>query len=151
MFRRHLGAADVKRPELTEKSDVRQPIRAHDLRATFVTVALANGRTEAFIADRTGHRSSAMINRYRRTARTHGELGQGTLAPLDVALGLLSDDLLGGGSEGPRVPHQCPTTVSTGELSGALDRENASDARTPEKGAAPSRRSNPLGDAVLYT
>jgi hypothetical protein len=37
----------------------------------------ANGKTEAWIADRTGHTTSAMINRYRRAARTHSELGQG--------------------------------------------------------------------------
>ncbi len=87
-FRAHLARAKVNRPELTEKSDVRRPIRAHDLRATFVTVSLANGKTEAWIADRTGHRSSAMISKYRRAARTHSELGQGALAPLDEALGL---------------------------------------------------------------
>ena len=33
--------------------------------ARFVTISLANGRTEAWIADRTGHRSSQMINAYR--------------------------------------------------------------------------------------
>jgi integrase len=58
-----LKAAEVKRPELFERSDVRRPIRVHDLRATFVTLSLANGRTEAWVADRTGHRSSVMINR----------------------------------------------------------------------------------------
>jgi len=46
----------------------------HDLRATFITVNLANGRTETWVADRTGHRSSVMIDRYRRAARTWAEL-----------------------------------------------------------------------------
>ena len=58
----------------------------HDLRATFVTVSLANGKTETWVADRTGHRSGAMINRYRRAARTWAELGLGSLAPLDEAI-----------------------------------------------------------------
>ena len=58
---------------------------------------LANGKTEAWIADRTGHTTSAMINRYRRTARTHSELGQGTLTPLDVALGLPQRPMLASG------------------------------------------------------
>jgi hypothetical protein len=60
----------------------------HDLRATFVTLALAVGRSEAWVADRIGHRSSVMINRYRRAARTAQELGLGELLPLAEALGL---------------------------------------------------------------
>jgi hypothetical protein len=51
-------------------------------------VALANGRSEAWVADRTGHRSSQMIARYKRTARTAAELSLGDWAPLDVALGI---------------------------------------------------------------
>jgi hypothetical protein len=54
----------------------------HDLRGTFVTMALANGRSEAWISDRTGHRSSAMIAKYKRTARTFGELALGDLVSL---------------------------------------------------------------------
>ena len=62
------------------------PIRVHDLRATFVTLALANGRSEAWVSDRTGHRSSNMIRRYQRTARSATELGLGTLGPLDALI-----------------------------------------------------------------
>jgi|GEM_PF-2071281 len=43
---------------------------------------------KAVVCDRTGHTTSAMINRYRRASRTHSELGQGTLTPLDEALAL---------------------------------------------------------------
>src|SRR5262249_19219370 len=139
MFRRHLAAAKINRPELTEKSDIRQPIRAHDLRATFVTVALANGKTEAWIADRTGHRSSALINRHRRIARTHSELGQRTLTPLDEALGLVPPEARGRGG----LPNESPGGDPTGALSGYLDRENAAHARTAEKNAPSLRRSNP--------
>ena len=46
-----------------------------------MTVSLANGKTEAWVADRTGHRSSQMINTYRRTARTYAELNLGELVP----------------------------------------------------------------------
>jgi integrase len=102
-LRAHLELAGVTRSELFEKSSVRRPIRIHDLRATFITVLLANGKTEAWIADRTGHTTSAMINRYRRAARTHSELGQGALAPLDLALGL---------------PQQRPMLVSSGAAAG---------------------------------
>ncbi len=48
--------------------------------------ALANGKTEAWVGARTGHRSSQMINRYRRAAQKVDELGLGTLDPLDVAI-----------------------------------------------------------------
>jgi integrase len=85
-FLAKLRKAGVKRQELFESTPDRRRIRVHDLRATFVTVSLANGKTEAWVADRTGHRSSDMINRYRRQARTWAELGLGTLAPLDGAI-----------------------------------------------------------------
>ena len=58
----------------------------HDLRATFVTVNLANGRSETWVADRTGHRSSEMVNRYRRGARTWAETNLGALGPLDALI-----------------------------------------------------------------
>jgi integrase len=82
-FRGHLKRAGVDRPELYERSATRLQVRLHDLRATFITIKLANGRTETWIADRTGHRSSGQINKYRRGARTFAELGLGDLAPMD--------------------------------------------------------------------
>jgi integrase len=59
-------------------------MRVHDLRATFVTVSLATGKTETWVADRTGHKSSEMINRYRRSAWTWSETALGGLDPLDA-------------------------------------------------------------------
>lgn len=85
-FRAHLEIAGVDRPELFERSASRMWIRAHDLRGTFVTISLANGKSETWVADRTGHKSSVMINGYRRAARTVAELGLGELVPLDRAL-----------------------------------------------------------------
>jgi hypothetical protein len=64
----------------------RRKIRIHGLRGTFVTISLANGKTETWVADRTGHRSSAMVNRYRRQARSAKELGLGELRPLNQPL-----------------------------------------------------------------
>jgi integrase len=54
-LRRDLQTVGVTRPQLFERSKVRMPLRAHDLRATFVTIALAQDRTETWISDRTGH------------------------------------------------------------------------------------------------
>jgi integrase len=101
-LRADLEAAGVKRPELFEASETTGMLRAHDLRGTFVTLALANGRTETWVADRTGHRSSAMINRYRRAARTASELGVGWLEPLDHVIPELAKAAQGGPQGGPQ-------------------------------------------------
>jgi len=85
-FRAHLGAAGVTRAALFERSERRLWIRLHDTRGTFVTLALAAGRTEAWVSDRTGHRSSTMIHRYKRAARLAAELRLGELAPLVDAI-----------------------------------------------------------------
>lgn len=81
-LRRHLQQAGVNRPELFVASDNRVRLRVHDLRATFVTLALANGRTEAWVMSRTGHGSSEMVNRYRRAVDLASELALGELAPM---------------------------------------------------------------------
>lgn len=78
-----LGRAGITRAELFEDSKKRQPIRLHDLRATFCTIALSSGKTEQWVCDRTGWRSSQMVARYHRQAREWGELGLGDLRPMD--------------------------------------------------------------------
>ena len=79
-----------ERPELFTTTQERRRIRVHDLRGTFVTLSLASGRSKSWISDRTGHRSSQMIARYKRNARTFTELELGELAPLSEALPELS-------------------------------------------------------------
>jgi integrase len=76
--RNDLRRVGVTRPQLFESSETRQRFRAHDLRATFVTIALATGKTETWVSDRTGHDGHTMIDKYRRKARTWnlGELGR---------------------------------------------------------------------------
>lgn len=85
-LRESLKLAGVTRPELFTPNPNRLLLRAHDLRGSFVTLALASGRTEAWVTDRTGHRSSAMIYRYKRGARTATELGLGWFEPLNRAI-----------------------------------------------------------------
>jgi integrase len=94
-YRRHLELAGVTRAELFERSAKRRPIRVHDLRASFVSLALATGRTETWVRDRTGHQSSVMLERYRRVARSAEELGFTWFAPLDVAI----PEIAGSGSK----------------------------------------------------
>ena len=96
--RRAAREGRARRANLKGKN--RLPIRAHDLRGTFVTLSLANDRTEAWVQDRTGHTSSNMINLYRRTARTAAELGLGELLPLDEAI--------------PELRSKCPTHGARG-------------------------------------
>jgi len=116
IFREHLRMAGVTRPELFpvegqrlragcrrrkdftpgEKApaadNVRLPIRLHDLRATFVTVSLATGKSERWVKDRTGHRSSQMVDRYARAARTVAEVGCSGFTPMDLAIPELRPD-----------------------------------------------------------
>jgi integrase len=47
VFREDLKTAGLARPELFERSAHRRPIRAHDLRAKFITLSRAGGRSEA--------------------------------------------------------------------------------------------------------
>lgn len=76
-IRNVLRRVGVARLQLFEGSATRQRFRAHDLRATFVTIALTTGKTETWVSDRTGHDGHSMIERYRRKARTWnlGEVG----------------------------------------------------------------------------
>lgn len=85
-LRRALRRAGVDRPQLFQHNKHRQQLRAHDLRATFVTIALASGRTEAWVTRRTGHTSSAMVRKYERVAANYAELNLGPLVPLDTAI-----------------------------------------------------------------
>jgi integrase len=85
-FRDNLKRAEVQRPQLYMHNETRRRIRIHDLRAPFVTIALAAGRSETWVSDRTGHRSSHQIKNYQRASRTHAELKLGTLAPLHEAI-----------------------------------------------------------------
>ncbi len=43
------SASSVNRAALFERSKARRPIRIHDTRATLVTIALANGKTETWV------------------------------------------------------------------------------------------------------
>ena len=86
LLREGITLAGVTRPELTVPKPGRLLLRVHDLRGSFVTLALATGRTEAWVTDRTGHRSSQMIYLYKRASRTAAELGLGWFAPLDEAI-----------------------------------------------------------------
>ena len=56
-----------------------------------LTQSSGNTRPDGHPHKKPGHRSSAMINRYKRTARSLQEVGAGTLALLDQAIPELGD------------------------------------------------------------
>lgn len=85
-YRSSLRAAGVARSELFETTDHTGQLRAHDSRALFVTMSIAEGRPETWIRDRTAHKSTSMIDRYRRQARQVEELKLGSLCDLETAL-----------------------------------------------------------------
>jgi integrase len=97
-LREGLKQAGVTRAQLFEQSGKRIRLRAHDLRATFITLALMNAQTEDWVRTRTGHKTSQMIARYRREAATAEELGLGRLRPLHEAIPELAEI---GSSEAP--------------------------------------------------
>jgi len=58
MLETTIRATGLYREALFVGGDRRMKVRVHDLRGAFVTYALASGRTETWVMDRTGHRSS---------------------------------------------------------------------------------------------
>ena len=50
-FRVNPHGAKIRRPQLFELDEARRHIVVHNLRATFVTVSLAGGKSEAWITD----------------------------------------------------------------------------------------------------
>lgn len=74
-LRADLECAGVDRSDLFGGDPKLQPIRFHDLRATFVTWAKRAGKGDGWIADRTGHHTPAMMERYKRGARRLVDLG----------------------------------------------------------------------------
>jgi integrase len=74
-LRDDLAAAGVTRHAATaDAGDNVQPLRFHDLRATFVTWAMRQGRGDGWISDRTGHLTPEMRGRYARAARVLADL-----------------------------------------------------------------------------
>jgi hypothetical protein len=75
VVRDDLEAAEIHRPTLLGKGgDNVQAQRFHDLRATFVTWAMRDGKRDGWISDRTGHITPEMRARYARAARTLSDL-----------------------------------------------------------------------------
>jgi len=92
VLRDDLELAKVDRPTLLGKGgDNVQPLRFHDLRATFVTWAMREGRGDGWISDRTGHLAPEMRARYARAARTLSDLDYKPFPEIDKAIPELAE------------------------------------------------------------
>lgn len=67
-LRLDLDCAGIRREMLFTKTDQIEPLRFHDLRATFVTWAKRANQTPGWITDRTGHIGPEQMERYDRGA-----------------------------------------------------------------------------------
>lgn len=96
--------AGQTRAQLYRRNENRIRLRAHDLRATFVTLSLALGKTDDQVMLRTGHLSSETLRIYRRNAETAAEANLGWLHPMHEVIPELA--ALGGperSGSGPRL------------------------------------------------
>lgn len=143
LLRAHLELAGVDRTELFEETETRERVCVHSLRSTFCTVALACGATETYVMDRSGHKSSSILNRhYRKQGRHFAELDLGDLQPLDELLGVRhgvrhnleqeSESMME--SEGIPAPYAC-----------APERSRTSDQRFRKASQANTKRKNTSG------
>lgn len=89
-MRKHLALTGIfeARPELMKQSASRRWLCVHDLRATFVTVAMACGWTEFEIMRRSGHVTSSELQKYERDVAELQAMGMQWFGDLDVLLGV---------------------------------------------------------------
>jgi hypothetical protein len=108
-LRESLRVAGITRPELFESEGGFRRLVGHDLRATYVTLARANGESDAVIRRRTRHTTTSMIDRYDHAVGLFAELDCGMLVPLHDAVPELaemepSDEWKQAGLGGPATP-----------------------------------------------
>ena len=85
IYRAHCEAVGIDRARLYERKANKLRLRAHNMRAFFITGGMFAGRDALWITDRTGHTTVAMLRRYERDVRRWRELGE---APVDADLAI---------------------------------------------------------------
>ena len=103
-YREHVRAASIERDRLFSRRENKLALRAHDTRAFFVTTSRYLGKSYEHIADRTGHTTAKMMQRYERDVRRWRELGETAPVALDVAI----PELAAMGHPEPRTPNDGP-------------------------------------------
>jgi len=82
VYREHCEAVGIDRARLFQKKANKLRLRAHDMRAFFITAGMFAGRDALWITDRSGHTTLGMLRTYERDVRRWRELGD---APVDAA------------------------------------------------------------------
>ena len=117
-LREQLKLAGIERTELFESTATRRRIVAHDMRGIFVTTSIARGKSEGWIQRRTGHTTSAMLAKYRRTAANLAEGNDATLEHLDRAIPEFAEHLTTASSERSEdIDTDVPEDTETHDLS----------------------------------
>src|SRR4029077_6843400 len=85
VYREHCQAVGIDRERLYQRKANKLQLRAHDMRAFFITAGMYAGKDALWITDRTGHPSLTLLRRYARDARRWRELGEAPVEA-DVAI-----------------------------------------------------------------
>jgi hypothetical protein len=86
IYRSHCEAVGIARTRLYEKKANKLRLRAHDMRAFFVTAGMFAGKHALWITDRSGHTSLGTLRTYEGDVRRWRELGE---APVDADTAIL--------------------------------------------------------------
>jgi integrase len=135
-LRADLRAAGITREVLFMKAPNVEPLRFHDGgRATFVTWAKRAGKSDGWIADRTGHLTAEMIQRYNRAARTLEDL---RIEPFPELTGTIPELVAaeGGGSRGS--PQGGPSSSTPPSPAGSGDGAAGPAATSPSAAPCPA-------------
>jgi integrase len=91
LLRADLSKASINRPVLTSASPEVEPLCFHDMRATIVTWARRAGKPDGWIAERTGHVTKKMLDRYTQQALTLAGLGYEPFPDVSLTLRELAE------------------------------------------------------------
>ena len=85
IYRGHCEAVGIDRGRLFERKANKLRLRAHDMRAFFITAGMYAGRDALWISDRSGHTTLGMLRTYERDVRRWREESSGEAARSDAA------------------------------------------------------------------
>ncbi len=131
-IRAHLENSEVKRPRLFSKGTNTLRFGTHGFRHSFATRSLANGKTDDWVRQRTGHTTDELLT-YRESAKSLQELHLGELTPLVDAIPELrawASKQKGGPKGGPSLP---AVENKTNTKAGRGERIRTSDPLTPSQ------------------
>jgi integrase len=135
-FIKDLREAGVTRKSILDGADGINPIRVHDLRASFVTLSLRGKRDLKWIMTRTGHETLGVLKGYDRLVQDAEEHRLATwFDPMDRAIPELRTTALGGPTAGPMVGQPTKTLGVSGPFRSFITepRSEESQAKTSGK------------------